>query len=50
MLKVKPPDGYPPEEGRQVRGNDCPTEAALQPPYGVWVVLRVAATCLNVGF
>jgi len=22
MLKVKPPDGYPPEEGRYVRGND----------------------------
>lgn len=22
MLKVKPPDGYPPEEGRYIRGND----------------------------
>jgi tetrahydromethanopterin S-methyltransferase subunit A len=22
MLKVKPPNGYPPEEGRYVRGND----------------------------
>jgi len=22
MLKVKPPDGYPPEEGRYMRGND----------------------------
>jgi tetrahydromethanopterin S-methyltransferase subunit A len=22
MLKVKPPDGYPPEQGRYVRGND----------------------------
>jgi len=22
MLKVKPPDEYPPEEGRYVRGND----------------------------
>lgn len=22
MLKVKPPDGYPPEEGRYLRGND----------------------------
>ena len=22
MLKVKPPDSYPPEEGRYVRGND----------------------------
>src|SRR4030043_1871082 len=22
MLKAKPPDGYPPEEGRYVRGND----------------------------
>jgi len=22
MLKVKPADGYPPEEGRYVRGND----------------------------
>ena len=22
MLKIKPPDGYPPEEGRYVRGND----------------------------
>jgi hypothetical protein len=22
MLKVRPPDDYPPEEGRYVRGND----------------------------
>ena len=22
MLKVKPADGYPPEEGRYLRGND----------------------------
>jgi tetrahydromethanopterin S-methyltransferase subunit A len=22
MLKVNPPDGYPPEEGRYIRGND----------------------------
>ena len=22
MLKVKPPDGYPPEDGRYLRGND----------------------------
>jgi len=22
MLKVKPPDGYPPEEARYVKGND----------------------------
>jgi len=22
MLKIKPPDGYPPEEGRYLRGND----------------------------
>lgn len=28
MLKVKPPDGYPPEEGRYVRGNDYSPVAA----------------------
>ena len=27
MLKAKPPDGYPPEEGRYVRGNDYSTVA-----------------------
>jgi len=32
MLKVKPPDGYPPEEGRYVRGNDYS-------PLAVYVIL-----------
>ncbi len=29
MLKVKPPDGYPPEEGRYLRGNDYSPAAVV---------------------
>jgi hypothetical protein len=29
MLKVKPPDDYPPEEGRYLRGNDYSPVAVI---------------------
>jgi hypothetical protein len=42
MLKVKPPDGYPPEEGRYVRGNDYS-------PVAVCVILDTFDFAIPVG-